>query len=104
MHAAMETIEPRLLLNGSTILAGTVSGNVGNGQETHSVDIIRHGPIAVIETNPDQQTWIVIHGRSSSRFSAPVPNIPRLASAILTRRPDDQVLTLDWSGPATAKS
>ncbi len=100
----MEPIESRLLLNGSTILAGTVSGNVGNGQETHSVDIIRHGPAAIIETNPDQQTWIVIHGRSSSRFSAPVPNIPRLASAILARRPADQVLTLDWSGPARPQS
>jgi len=87
-------------------LTGTISGNVGNGNETYIVDLFRHGagspgPIVV---DPNQQTWIVIHGRSSSRYSAPTPNIPRLASAILARRPDDQVLTLDWSGAATAQS
>jgi hypothetical protein len=87
-------------------LTGTISGNVGNGNETWIVDLFRHGsanPQPII-ANPAQQTWIVIHGRSSSRYSAPTPNIPRLASAILTRRPDDQVLTLDWSGPATPQS
>src|SRR6267142_2180228 len=87
-------------------LTGTISGNVGNGNETYIVDIFRHGsanpqPITI---NPTQQTWIVIHGRSSSRYSAPTPNIPRLATAIQNLRPNDQVLTLDWSGPATAKS
>jgi pimeloyl-ACP methyl ester carboxylesterase len=99
-----ESLEPRSLL--ATALTGTISGNVGNGDETYTVDIIRHGsnPPATIDANPNQQTWIVIHGRSSSRFSAPTPNIPRLANAILARRPTDQVLTLDWSGPATAQS
>ncbi|HEV8290994.1 MAG TPA: DVUA0089 family protein, partial [Tepidisphaeraceae bacterium] len=87
-------------------LTGTISGNVGNGNESYIVDIFRHGsanPQPII-ADPAQQTWIVIHGRSSSRYSAPTPNIPRLASAILSRRPNDQVLTLDWSGPATPQS
>jgi hypothetical protein len=87
-------------------LTGTISGNVGNGNETYIVDLFRHGANnpAPIVVDPNQQTWIVIHGRFSSRYSAPTPNIPRLASAILARRPNDQVLTLDWSGPATAQS
>ncbi len=87
-------------------LTGTLSGNVGNGNETYLVDLLRHGNPnpQPITTNPTQQTWIVIHGRSSSRYSAPTPNIPRLANAILNQRPNDQVLTLDWSGPADPKS
>jgi hypothetical protein len=87
-------------------LTGTISGNVGNGNETYIVDLFRHGSAnpQPIVADPNQQTWIVIHGRSSSRYSAPTPNIPRLASDILNLRPNDQVLTLDWSGPATAKS
>jgi pimeloyl-ACP methyl ester carboxylesterase len=87
-------------------LTGTISGNVGNGNETYIVDLFRHGsanpqPIAV---DPNQQTWIVIHGRGCSRYTTGTPNIPRLASDILNLRPNDQVLTLDWSGPATAQS
>ncbi|HEV8605566.1 MAG TPA: DVUA0089 family protein [Tepidisphaeraceae bacterium] len=86
-------------------LTGTISGNVGNGNETYLVDLLHLGSNPPpITTNPSQQTWIIIHGRSSSRYSSPTPNIPRLAAAILVQRPNDQVLTLDWSGPATAQS
>lgn len=94
----------RLIL--SPGLTGTISGNVGNGNETYIVDLFRHGsanpqPIIV---DPNQQTWIVIHGRGCSRYTTGTPNIPRMASDIQNLRPNDQVLTLDWSGPATAQS
>ncbi len=87
-------------------LTGTISGNVGNGNETYIVDLFRHGSAnpQPIVADPNQQTWIVIHGRGCSRYTAPTPNIPRLATDIQNLRPNDQVLTLDWSGPATAQS
>src|SRR6266567_1920063 len=44
-----------------------------------------------------KQTWVVIHGRNSSRYSTSGAGIPRLAQAIANQRPTDQVLTLDWS-------
>ena len=60
------------------------------------MDILRFGanPIA-IKTN--QQTWIVIHGWNSSRTN---DNIFSISAALFATRPDDQILTLDWSAAA----
>ena len=60
----------------------------------HLVDILRFGttPLAI---NPSQRTWIVVHGRKSSRS-----DIAPLAQAMTNARPGDQVLTLDWKDAA----
>ncbi len=59
----------------------------------HLVSIQRSDvPGGEIVTN--KTTWIVVHGWNASRTSS---NITNLASAIRMSRPNDQVLTLDWS-------
>lgn len=92
--------------------AGDVNGSIGsytlvvspgiagtarvNGVATdYLVDIIRLDRKAI---DPSKQTWIVIHGRNSSRTNA---NIAELASSLASTRSNDQVLTLDWSGAAS---
>jgi len=50
--------------------------------------------------DPTKQTWIVIHGRNSSSINTSGGNIVRLAQAIASQRPNDQVLVLDWSAAA----
>jgi pimeloyl-ACP methyl ester carboxylesterase len=62
----------------------------------HPVDILRLGsvPMAI---NPSQPTWVVVHGRESSRSEA---NINGLAQALADANPSHQVLTLDWSDAA----
>jgi len=47
--------------------------------------------------NPSPRTWVVVHGRNSSRTNA---TIDALARALAAARPDEQVLTLDWSEAA----
>ena len=44
-----------------------------------------------------KNTWVVIHGWNSSRNE---PNITALVSSLKKNRPNDQVLTLDWSSLA----
>lgn len=41
-----------------------------------------------------QTTWVVVHGWNSSRTE---PNIAEVATALAMARPNDQVVTLDWS-------
>ncbi|MCK9420319.1 MAG: DUF1566 domain-containing protein [Nitrospirae bacterium] len=83
-------------------ITGTIVGDIGTGRgtETFIVDIQRLPPTDSSFPRPitnTLQTWIVIHGRDGSRTSE---NILRLAQAIANKFPNEQVLTLDWSGPA----
>ena len=67
-----------------------------NGVATdYLVDIVRINQKAI---DPSQRTWIVIHGRNSSRTTE---NIADVAASIAETRSNDQVLTLDWSGAAS---
>ncbi len=76
-------------------LSGTVSRNVEGG--AYPVSIQQYGALPGI-INPNQRTWLVIHGRGSSRNAS---NIAALAQALASKRPTDQVLTLDWSWAAS---
>jgi len=62
----------------------------------HQVDILRVGTVP-LALNPSPRTWVVVHGRNSSRTNA---TIDALARALAAARPDEQVLTLDWSEAA----
>jgi pimeloyl-ACP methyl ester carboxylesterase len=55
------------------------------------------GGSAFIE--PDQTTWLLIHGRNSGPFT---PSWLGLASAIHEARPDDQILVLNWRTAAAS--
>lgn len=60
------------------------------------IDIVRADiPNAKIQINV--RTWLIIHGWKSSRTES---NIVSLTAAISNSRPNDQVLTLDWSNLA----
>ncbi|MBI3869179.1 MAG: DVUA0089 family protein [Verrucomicrobia bacterium] len=71
------------------------------------VDVLRFG-VPPMRISVTQQTWVVIHGWTSSRDAE---NISDLTSALAQAQPEDQVLTLDWSqaadllvGPFSAES
>jgi pimeloyl-ACP methyl ester carboxylesterase len=86
-------------------ITGTIIGDIGTGRgtETYVVDILRLPPTGSVYPRPitnTLRTWIVIHGMNSSRNTTDGPNFPRLAQAIANKFPNEQVLTLDWSGPA----
>lgn len=75
-------------------IAGTARKD---GEPTdYPVDIIR---LDLQALDPNLRTWIVIHGRGSSRTE---PNIAEVSGAIARARPHDQVATLDWSEAASA--
>jgi hypothetical protein len=76
-------------LSGNAVGADTFAGQV-------SPVFIQRFPIPS-RIDPTKPTWIVIHGRNTSSTSA---SIVRLAQAISSERPNDQVLTLDWSAAA----
>jgi pimeloyl-ACP methyl ester carboxylesterase len=66
-----------------------------NGVATdYLVDIVRTDRKRIV---PQQRTWVIIHGRNSSRSK---PNISAVTEAIVATRPGEQVVTLDWSGAA----
>lgn len=75
-------------------LAGTIRRPSDTAD--YRVDLLRYGPVPQA-INPNQRTWIVIHGWNSSRTE---PNISQLADSLFRTRPGDQVLTLDWSAAA----
>jgi pimeloyl-ACP methyl ester carboxylesterase len=50
-----------------------------------------------LDINPDQTTWLIVHGWNSSPNAS---EIVSLTSAVLATQPGDQVLTLDWSSLA----
>jgi pimeloyl-ACP methyl ester carboxylesterase len=78
-------------------LSGTVIRS-GNYDTTIYPVSIQKYPISGI-INPNQRTWLIIHGRGSSRDAS---NITNLCQAIAANRPSDQVLTLDWRAAAIA--
>jgi len=84
--------------NYDLILSPGLAGTIYDPADgfNHPVDIIRLGdaPLAI---NTAQKTWIVVHGKDSSRTT---PSIEALAQALAGARPNDQVLTLDWSEAA----
>jgi pimeloyl-ACP methyl ester carboxylesterase len=47
--------------------------------------------------DPTKNTWVIIHGWNSSRSK---PNIRKLVDSVIATRPEDQVVTLDWSSLA----
>ena len=76
-------------------LAGTA--RVDGVATDYPVDLLRTDTKAI---DPSVRTWIVIHGRNSSRTA---DNIAAVAAAIAKTRQGEQVLTLDWSGAASYK-
>lgn len=76
-------------------LAGTA--RVDGVATDYPVDLLRTDSKAI---DPSVRTWIVIHGRNSSRTA---DNIAAVAAAIAKTRQGEQVLTLDWSGAASYK-
>ncbi len=44
--------------------------------------------------DPNKNTWVIIHGWNSSRSES---NIRKLVGSVIATRPEDQVVTLDWS-------
>lgn len=76
-------------------LAGTA--RVDGVATDYPVDLLRIDSKAI---DPSVRTWIVIHGRNSSRTA---DNIATVASAIAKTRQGEQVITLDWSGAASYK-
>jgi Ca2+-binding RTX toxin-like protein len=87
--STFETLEPRRLLSGSP-LGNVISGTV----DSQSVSIARADGLNI---NPDQTTWLIVHGWQSSPSSS---EIAALTSAVLATQPGTQVLTLDWSSLA----
>ena len=90
----------------------TVSAGFANhitrpgSSEEFLIDICREDKVgAPIDTN--RNTWVIIHGWNSSRGK---PNISNLVKSMVSARPFDQVVTLDWSSladsyfPSTAAS
>ena len=63
----------------------------------HPVDFLRLPYQRSREILTNRTTWVVIHGWNSSRTNQ---NISDLASTLVQVRPDDQILTLDWSAGA----
>jgi pimeloyl-ACP methyl ester carboxylesterase len=47
--------------------------------------------------DPTKNTWLIIHGWNSSRSE---PKIKKLVDAVIATRPEDQVISLDWSSMA----
>jgi pimeloyl-ACP methyl ester carboxylesterase len=90
----------------------TVSAGFANhitrpgSSEEFLIDICREDKVgAPIDTN--RNTWVIIHGWNSFRGK---PNISNLVKSLVSARPLDQVVTLDWSSladsifPSTAAS
>lgn len=69
-------------------LAGTA--RVEGYTTDYPVDILRLDRRAI---DPSKRTWLVVHGRNSSRTNA---NIALTATNLSLRYPSDQILTLDW--------
>ncbi len=80
------------------VVSPGLAGSIRRPGDTteYPVDILRYGSAAQA-INPGRRTWIVIHGWNSSRTNN---NISQLAASLLEDRPEDQVLTLDWSSAA----
>jgi pimeloyl-ACP methyl ester carboxylesterase len=64
--------------------------------EEYLVDICREDKVGA-PIDPNKNTWVIIHGWNSSRTK---PNISNLVRSVISARPADQVVTLDWSSLA----
>lgn len=74
-------------------LAGTVRRD--GGVTDYALDIVRTDQKAI---DPSKRTWVVIHGRGSSRTNE---NIAAVATSLALALSNDQVLTLDWKEAAS---
>ena len=80
-----------------TVSAGFANHITRSGSsEEYLVDICREDKVGA-PIDPNKNTWVIIHGWNSSRTE---PNISNLVRSVISARPEDQVVTLDWSSLA----
>ena len=80
-----------------TVSAGFAHHIARSGSsEEYLVDICREDKVGA-PIDPNKNTWVIIHGWNSSRTK---PNISNLVRSVILARPEDQVVTLDWSSLA----
>ena len=84
------------------VVSSGLAGTIRRPGETtdYLVDLMGFGT-NMVSISSNQRTWIVIHGWNSSRSNE---NIVAVAQSLFQTRPDDQILTLDWSAAANTFS
>ena len=81
----------------TSALTGGIVENAGTSNEVVDRMAIQVWNSSQQAINPQATTWLIIHGRNSSPA-----DLSDLSSAVATARPQDQVLTLDWSDAAAS--